>query len=145
MFSRDFARSPYIQVHPTVDLALNFHKKIPLYCPSLLNIFEGGSLLSFCTVTLLHLHKNQSVSWVERTRSSWPRFGASWQISRFHKIDSWNFQHMLDLWSSEASQNLSSFRQFLFSLFHGGTKGKNWKSLQRIVFLNFSTLMKQWK
>ena len=50
MFSRDFARSPYIQVHPTVDLALNFNKKIPLYCPTSLNIFEGGSLLSFCTV-----------------------------------------------------------------------------------------------
>ena len=53
MFSRDFARSPYIQVPPTVDLALNFHKKISLYCPSLLNIFEGGSLLSFCTVLSL--------------------------------------------------------------------------------------------
>ena len=37
-----------------------------------------------------------------------------------HEIESWNFQHMLDLWFSEASQNLSSFRQLLFSLFHGG-------------------------
>jgi hypothetical protein len=27
MFSRDFARSPYNHIHPTVDLALNFHKK----------------------------------------------------------------------------------------------------------------------
>ena len=53
-----------------------------------------------------------------------------------HEIDSWNFQHMLDWWFSEASQNLSSFRQLLFSLFHGETKGKNSKSLPRpsIVF-----------
>ena len=50
MFSRDFARGPTWPVHPTVDLALNFHKKIPLYSPSSLNISEGGSLLSFCTV-----------------------------------------------------------------------------------------------
>ena len=50
MFSRDFARGPTWPVHPTVDLALNFHKKIPLFVPSSLNISEGGSLLSFCTV-----------------------------------------------------------------------------------------------
>ena len=42
MFSRDFARGPTWPVHPTVDLALNFHKKIPLYVPSSLNISEGG-------------------------------------------------------------------------------------------------------
>ena len=42
-----------------------------------------------------------------------------------HEIDSWNFQHMLDLWFSEASQNLSSFRQLLFLSFQrGGPKGK---------------------
>ena len=41
---------------------------------------------------------------------------------------------MLYLWFSEASQNLSSFRQLLFSLFHRGTKGKNSKS---IVFFFF--------
>ena len=27
---RDFARGPTWPVHPTVDLALNFHKKIPI-------------------------------------------------------------------------------------------------------------------
>jgi hypothetical protein len=26
-FSRDFAGAPHIQLHPAVDLALNFHKK----------------------------------------------------------------------------------------------------------------------
>ena len=31
MFSRDFARGPTWPVHPTVDLALNFHKKT--LCP----------------------------------------------------------------------------------------------------------------
>ena len=47
-----------------------------------------------------------------------------------NEIKSWNFQHMLYLLFSEfseASQNLSSFRQLLFSLFHRGTKGKNSK------------------
>ena len=50
MFSRDFARGPTWPVHPTVDLALYFHKKIPLYVPSSLNISKGGSLLAFCTM-----------------------------------------------------------------------------------------------
>ena len=37
------------------------------------------------------------------------------------------FQHILDLRFSEASQNLSSFRQLLFHCFIGGTKGTNSK------------------
>ena len=49
-----------------------------------------------------------------------------------NEINSWNFQHMLLYWFLEASQNLSSFRQLLFSLFHRGTKGKNSKSLPRL-------------
>ena len=44
-----------------------------------------------------------------------------------HEIDSWNFQHMLDLWFSEASQNLNSFRQLLFSLFHRGDQREKFK------------------
>ena len=36
-----------------------------------------------------------------------------------HEIDSWNFQLMLDLWFFAVSQNFSSFRQLLFSLFQG--------------------------
>ena len=35
MFSRDFARSLCIQVHPTVDLALDFHKFFLCLCFSL--------------------------------------------------------------------------------------------------------------
>ena len=63
-----------------------------------------------------------------------------------HEIDSWNFQHMLDLWFSEASQNLSSFRKLLFSLFHGGDHRENSKSLPRltIVFLMFSLWSPLW-
>ena len=41
-----------------------------------------------------------------------------------HEKDNWNFQHMLDLRFFEASKNLSSFRQLLFSLFHGGDQRK---------------------
>ena len=52
MLSWDFARCPTRHVHPAVDLALNFHKKISLYYPSSLNISEGGSLLSFCIVVV---------------------------------------------------------------------------------------------
>ena len=37
---------------------------------------------------------------------------------------------MLDLWFSEASQNLNSFRQLLSSLFNRGTKGKNKKTME---------------
>ena len=56
----------------------------------------------------------------KRTRSSWPFWVP-------HEIDSWNFQHMLDLWFSEASQNLSSFRKLLFSLFHRGDQRETFK------------------
>ena len=49
MFSRDFARGRTWPVYLTVDLALNFHKKIPLYVPSSLNISEGGP---YCLSTL---------------------------------------------------------------------------------------------
>ena len=55
MFSRDFARSPYSQVHPTVDLALNFHKKNTPLLSQFALINEGGSLLSFCTVLLYYI------------------------------------------------------------------------------------------
>ena len=52
-----------------------------------------------------------------------------------HEIDSWNFQHMLDLWFSEASQNLSSFRQLLFSLCHRREKFKiPAKTIKGIIF-----------
>ena len=56
-----------------------------------------------------------------------------------HEIDSWNFQHMLDLWFSEASQNLSSFRQLLFSLFHGEDQREKFKIPAKTIhcFLNF--------
>ena len=40
MFSRDFARGPTWPVHPTVDLALNFHKEIPLYRGFSVTIFD---------------------------------------------------------------------------------------------------------
>ena len=36
------------------------------------------------------------------------------------KIDRWNCQQMLDFGFSETSQNLSSFKQLLFSSFHRG-------------------------
>ena len=49
MFSRHFSRGPTWTAHPTVDLALNFHKKIPLYVPSSLNNSEGGH---YCFSTL---------------------------------------------------------------------------------------------
>ena len=62
----------------------------------------------------------------ERTRSSWPQDGASWQILGF-KIKSWNFQHMLELWLSEPTQNLSSFGQLIFSLFHMGDQREKFK------------------
>ena len=45
------------------------------------------------------------------------------------EIDRWNFQQMLDLGFSETSQNLSSFKQLIFSPFHRGDqrkKIKNW-------------------
>ena len=48
-----------------------------------------------------------------------------------HEIESWNFQHMLDLWFSEASQNLSSFRQLFFHSFQRGTKGKKLKNQKK--------------
>jgi hypothetical protein len=48
-----------------------------------------------------------------------------------HEIDSWNCQHMLDLWFSDASQN------FYFHCFIGGTKGKNSKSLPRLSIVFF--------
>ena len=85
MFSRDFARSRTWHVHPTVDLALNFHKKIPLYSPSSLNISEGGSLLSFCTVlaylnfifkAFLALPKTASSAQTHKSVSSFELFGA---------------------------------------------------------------------
>ena len=38
-------------------------------------------------------------------------------------MEYWNFQHMLDFWVCEASQNLSSFRQLFFHSFQR-TKGK---------------------
>jgi len=44
-----------------------------------------------------------------------------------HEIDRWNFQHMLNLWFSEASQNLSSYN-FYFHCFIGGTNMKNSKN-----------------
>ena len=64
-----------------------------------------------------------------------------------HEIDSWNFQQMLDLWFSEASQNLSSFRQLLFSLFHRGDQREKFKkSLGRhFEFFPLVLPMKQWK
>ena len=43
-------------------------------------------------------------------------------------IKSCNFQNLLVFGFPETSQNLMSFRQLLFSLFHGGTKGKNLKT-----------------
>ena len=43
-------------------------------------------------------------------------------------IESCNFQNLLVFGFPETSQNLMSFRQLLFSLFHGGTKGKNLKT-----------------
>jgi hypothetical protein len=43
-------------------------------------------------------------------------------------IESCNFQNLLVLGFPETSQNLMSFIQLLFSLFHGGTKGKNLKT-----------------
>ena len=48
MFSRDFGRGPIWPVDPTVDLALNFHKKMPLYCPSI-------TVLLHCAMTLQNL------------------------------------------------------------------------------------------
>ena len=41
--------------------------------------------------------------------------------------DRWNFQQMLDLEFSETSQNLSSFRELLFSSFHKGDQRKKIK------------------
>ena len=43
-------------------------------------------------------------------------------------IESCNFQNLLIFGFHETSQNLMSFRHLLFSLFHGGTKGKNLKT-----------------
>ena len=43
------------------------------------------------------------------------------------EIDRWNFQQMLDLEFSETSQNLSSFRELLFSSFHKGDQRKKIK------------------
>ena len=43
-------------------------------------------------------------------------------------LESCNFQNLLVFGFPEASQSLMSFRQHLFSLFHGGTKGKNLKT-----------------
>ena len=71
-----------------------------------------------------------------------PRLGILADFWVLHEIDSWNFQY---LWFSEASQNLSSFRQLLFSLFHcfkGKNSKKQWIFLAGI--LNFYP-MKQWK
>ena len=58
----------------------------------------------------------------------------------FFELEYWNFQHMLDLWFREASQNLSSFRQLFFHSFQGGTKGKMLKNqcIVLAIFQHFS-------
>ena len=43
-------------------------------------------------------------------------------------IESCNFKNLLVFGFPETSQNLMSLRQLLFSLFHGGFKGKNMKT-----------------
>ena len=43
-------------------------------------------------------------------------------------IESCNFQNLLVFRFPETSQNLMSFRPFLFPLFHGNFKGKNLKT-----------------
>ena len=62
----------------------------------------------------------------------------SWVL---HDIESCNFQNLLDLWFREASQNLSSFRQFFFIVSEqGGTKGKKLKNQCIVlgIFQHFS-------
>ena len=49
---------------------------------------------------------------ISNSKPDWPqvRSGILADFWVPHEIDSWNFQHMLDYWFFEASQNLSSFR-----------------------------------
>ena len=56
----------------------------------------------------------------------------------FFELEYWNFQHMLDLWFREASQNLSSFRQLFFSRFPRGDQRKNAEKLPKL-HTGFST------
>ena len=55
--------------------------------------------------------------------------------SPFFELEYWNFQHMLDLWFREASQNLSSYRQLFFHSFQGGNKGKMLKNCQNYTLV----------
>ena len=56
----------------------------------------------------------------------------------WHFLDSrWqscNFENLLVFGFPETSQNLMSFRQLSFSLFHGGTKGKNLKTPKSVKY-----------
>ena len=61
-----------------------------------------------------------------------PVWGILADFSVPHEIESCNFQNLLVFGFPETSQNLMSFRQLLFSLFHGGTKGENVKTPKSI-------------
>ena len=61
-----------------------------------------------------------------------------WGDSPFFELEYWNSQHMLFLCFRAASQNLSSFRQLLFSQFPRGDQRKNTEK-PVYSFGNFST------